>query len=237
MHCEHYQSSSSTITEKQRPPLITRSRIDIVIELVRGEAKKEEDLVRNIEAEYTDDGSLILESIISRLKGMGYFLSGAAISYYSQCCDNFVFCALDPVPPTVLIDPEDCPAHSVLKIRATLNPETCELADNLDTKREVNGKRKPGERKIGYVIRKVMEWRKWCAGVIDNNGLILKYSREEAAEKVGLSKKSLDEYHWQIKIGQEYGFNFEKEKDRKFGVLRAFVKEQERKKKFEIECL
>eukprot|EP00826_Nyctotherus_ovalis_P022000 TRINITY_DN171_c0_g2_i10.p1 TRINITY_DN171_c0_g2~~TRINITY_DN171_c0_g2_i10.p1 ORF type:complete len:238 (+),score=44.22 TRINITY_DN171_c0_g2_i10:453-1166(+) len=237
MYRKHYQSSSSTITDKQPASLITRSRIDIIIELTRGKVKKEEDLVRNMEAEYTEDGSLILESIISRLKGMGYFLSGAAISYYSQSCDNYVFCALDPVPENVFIDSEDCPAHSVLKIRANLNPETCELADNLDAKREVNGKRKPAERKIGYVIRKVMEWRRWCAGVIDNNGLILKFSREEAADKVGLSKKSLDEYHWQIKIGEEYGFDFEKEKDKKFGVLRAFVKDQERRKKFEVECI
>eukprot|EP00826_Nyctotherus_ovalis_P050055 TRINITY_DN6096_c0_g2_i1.p1 TRINITY_DN6096_c0_g2~~TRINITY_DN6096_c0_g2_i1.p1 ORF type:complete len:104 (+),score=31.78 TRINITY_DN6096_c0_g2_i1:566-877(+) len=81
-----------------------------------------------------------------------------------------------------------------------------------------------------------MEWRKLYAGLIDNNGQIMKYSLEEAAQKVGISKKSLDDYMLQLRLGRRYDFDFQANKDHKVGVLRAYIKGH-KKDKVDTECL
>jgi hypothetical protein len=50
-------------------------------------------------------------------------------------------------------------------------------------------------------------------------------SLEDAANKVGVSKKSLDDYLSQIRLGRYNGFDFNKNKDQKVGKLRLFNKE------------
>lgn len=47
---------------------------------------------------------------------------------------------------------------------------------------------------------------------------------EDAAAKVNISKKSLDDYLLQIRFEKKYKFNFNDHKNDKVGVLRAFVK-------------
>lgn len=58
-------------------------------------------------------------------------------------------------------------------------------------------------------------------------------SLEEAAQKVKISKKSLDDYLMQLRSAKKFGFNFEKHNNDKVGVIRSFVrkkKEEERKR-------
>ena len=81
------------------------------------------------------------------------------------------------------------------------------------------------ERKIGYVIEKVYAWRRFYNGIKDENDNYIKYSLDKAAEKVSVSKKSLDDYLLQIRLGRKYGFDFNKNKYKKIGVLRDYVKE------------
>jgi len=50
-------------------------------------------------------------------------------------------------------------------------------------------------------------------------------SLENAAEKVGVSKKSLDDYLAQLRAGRQYGYDFNANKSKKVGDLRRFVKE------------
>ena len=74
------------------------------------------------------------------------------------------------------------------------------------------------EKRIGYIVKKVFEWKyliKLTGG---------KMSLIEAASKVGLSKKTLDEYYNQIKEGKKYNFDFNKHKKDKVNVLRGYVK-------------
>jgi hypothetical protein len=47
---------------------------------------------------------------------------------------------------------------------------------------------------------------------------------EQAANIVGISKKSLDDYLIQLRIGKKHGFVFNNHKNDKVGVFRAFVK-------------
>ena len=53
----------------------------------------------------------------------------------------------------------------------------------------------------------------------------IKFSLEEAAKQVGISKKSLDDYYYQLRLGQKYGFDFKQHLDDKIGVLRMFIKD------------
>lgn len=59
----------------------------------------------------------------------------------------------------------------------------------------------------------------------------MRYSLEDAAAKVGVSKKSLDDYLLQLRFGKKYGFDFQKHRNEKVGVLRGYVKEQKTKAK------
>lgn len=86
--------------------------------------------------------------------------------------------------------------------------------------------RRTKERKISFVIEKVSMWRKLYNGIQDNSGKIVRYSLEDAAKKVGISKKSLDDYLLQLRYGKKYGFDFNEHKEAKIGVLRAFVKKK-----------
>lgn len=60
---------------------------------------------------------------------------------------------------------------------------------------------------------------------------MLRYSLEDAANKVGVSKKSLDDYLLQLRFGKKFGFDFQTHKDDKVGVLRSFVKSEKTKQK------
>ena len=51
-------------------------------------------------------------------------------------------------------------------------------------------------------------------------------SLERAADKVGVSKKSLDDYLAQLRAGRQFGYDFNANKDKKVGDLRRFVKEK-----------
>ena len=51
-----------------------------------------------------------------------------------------------------------------------------------------------------------------------------KWNLEDAAQKVGVSKKSLDDYLLQLRFGKKFGFDFESNKNSKVGILRLFVK-------------
>jgi hypothetical protein len=52
----------------------------------------------------------------------------------------------------------------------------------------------------------------------------MKYSLEDAAGKVNISKKSLDDYLFQIRFGHRFKFNFNEHYNNKVGVLRDFVR-------------
>lgn len=55
------------------------------------------------------------------------------------------------------------------------------------------------------------------------------YTLQQAADMVGLPKKTLDDYDRHIRIAEAYGFDFDKHKHSGMGVLRSFVKEQSSK--------
>ena len=53
---------------------------------------------------------------------------------------------------------------------------------------------------------------------------LVRYNLDDAATKVGLSKKTLDDYLLQLRLGRKYGFDFKSNQGEKVGVLRNFIK-------------
>ena len=54
--------------------------------------------------------------------------------------------------------------------------------------------RRTKERRIGEIVTKVYEWRRYYNGVQTYNGKVKKLTLDQAAAIVGISKKSLDDY-------------------------------------------
>lgn len=48
---------------------------------------------------------------------------------------------------------------------------------------------------------------------------------------LGISKKSLDDYYYQLRLGEKYDFDFKMYMNEKVGVLRTFIKDIKPKKK------
>ena len=59
----------------------------------------------------------------------------------------------------------------------------------------------------------------------------MRYSLEDAAAKVGVSKKSLDDYLLQVRFGKTYNFDFKKHANDHIGVLRRFVRDKKKTKR------
>jgi hypothetical protein len=101
--------------------------------------------------------------------------------------------------------------HSITpKIDPTLEMETAALIDvntepdhdqdSSSTTNEKGKRKRHKERKIGEVLDLVLKWRKLYSGIRDpRTGQIVKLSLDEAAKRVGVAKKSLDDYLLQIR--------------------------------------
>jgi histone acetyltransferase (RNA polymerase elongator complex component) len=79
------------------------------------------------------------------------------------------------------------------------------------------------ERRIEYIIEKVLLWRKYMNGLYIN-GIFEKYDSKKAAEIVGVSKKSLDDYTKLIRIGRKLYYNFNKNRNKRISDLKSFIK-------------
>jgi len=67
------------------------------------------------------------------------------------------------------------------------------------------------ERTIEDIIKSVSIWRRLYNGItkeIDGKEALIRYTLKDAAKKVGIPKKSLDDYLLQIRTGIKYNFNF-----------------------------
>ena len=57
-----------------------------------------------------------------------------------------------------------------------------------------------------------------------------KKSFVDSAMNVGISKKSLDDYYYQLRNGEKFGFDFLQNLNKKVGFLRSFLKNKVPKK-------
>ena len=88
-------------------------------------------------------------------------------------------------------------------------------------------------RKIGEVVKIVYSQRKFFNGYYNDNGEKTKYNLEEASKKVGIKRKTLDDYLKQLRKARLLGFDFNKNKDESISFLRDFNKNKKLKLNFD----
>lgn len=193
-------------------------------------------------ARILDDEHISFNDIVDNLSKQ-IPLNNFAISYceYDNKTDTYVNCGRYPLENEILIGYNSSPnqmtyirirLRQIIKRENILRMDTKEEDfENIDDNKQHNyfnsKSKRAKERKIGYIIKKVYMWKKLYNGFVeeDEKGKRkVKFTLEQAADKVGISKKSLDDYLIQLRIGKEFGFNFTEHKNDKVGVLRAFVK-------------
>ncbi len=151
----------------------------------------------------------LFEEILKRLPN----LSKTAISYYDICLESYIFCGILPFTGNVTVPVNDNMSKGNINLkfrsrqiivkdnlmRMELNEENPEQEEN-NQNIFINSKSKRSkERKIGFIIEKVYLWRKLYNGFFDDKSNFIKLTLEEAADKVGISKKSLDDYLIQLR--------------------------------------
>ena len=81
-----------------------------------------------------------------------------------------------------------------------------------DTEQTTNKKKakRIRERHISDVVKAVAVWRRLYAGVTFHGAetVLVRYSLTDAARKVGMSRKTLDDYLHLLTMGRKYGFPF-----------------------------
>jgi hypothetical protein len=202
----------------------------------------EKEIVSNLDIWLSSDGKFKLMDIISHLKMLGYPLTGGMISVYMGDSEDYVLMGSDPLDNNILLNSEHF-SNGIIKIRVLayveekhLNQPLSVVNNNIAPKfgssgfritrsnSSVKKSKRTKERKIGYIIEKVNTWRKLYNGFYDETGKFTKYSLDESAKIIGISKKSLDDYLLQLRLGRKYGFDFNSNKQNKVGILRSFVK-------------
>jgi len=215
----------------------------------------ENEVISGIQVTQNKDDQIKFEEIICKLRLLGYPITGSLISIYCKKIDDFIYLGPDPLDTNLILDKFEFENLNILKLKIsafieekhllnqtdfgqifqelnnngnTKNPPFLKSSSILNDKKSNTNKRTK-ERKIGYIIEKVNTWRKYYNGYYDEKGNFTKFSLDEAAKKIDISKKSLDDYLLQLRLGRKYGFDFNLHRNDKVGILRAFVKEHRKK--------
>jgi hypothetical protein len=175
------------------------------------------------------EDKILFNSIISNLKLLGYPVVGSLFSIYLKNVDDYVYVGTEPLDDNFYISKDDVDFDCIkIKMVSYLEDKYIkktekQLFEKKDNKNKIKDKRTK-ERRIGFIVEKVNAWRKLYNGFYNEKGEHIRYSLDQAAKIIDVSKKSLDDYLLQLRLGRKYGFDFNLNKNNKVGVLRAFVK-------------
>lgn len=210
--------------------------------LLDEQSKGNKQVVEKIRVKKTGEDKISLENVLKELSKKGITADSQMVLFFSPSRNAFVYIGRHKNLGESFIPLSEISGRLIIKLRKTkplgnIQEDTKQSSSNesLNKKEEKknNGKRTK-ERKISDVIDKVSEWRRLYSGIPGPDGRINKCSLEDAAIRVGIAKKTLDDYLLQLRFGKKYGFDFNLYKDEKVGMLRSFVKtrkEQEKEQK------
>lgn len=240
-------------------PQLHEDYTDVILILL---PKYDKEYIPKVKVMTRQNGDIDLYQLLEYLKKMGFPIEGNIVSYYSYMSDMYVYCGNDPIPPTCFIPASEVATTGeakqitirVRQVNVTVPTPAAAEQTPADVEKEklkienpagpvslsddepAPKQKRTKERKIGEILNKVLLWRKYYSGMIDpTTGQVTKLSLEDAAQKVGISKKSLDDYLLQIRFGKKYGFNFNDHYHDRVGVLRSFVKKHKNKKADKVE--
>ena len=214
-------------------------------------------IIKNENDKNNNSFKIRLHDLCNSLKILGYPMGGSMINIYLNEASDYVFYGPEPIDHNICINSSELGKGNLIKIKIinyldkkmlNVNNKTDEIKelDENDEESELNESNKGNgsentvqnffesearrrERRIGYIIEKVHAWRKLYNGFYNENGEHTRYSLDQAAELLGISKKSLDDYLLQIRLGRKFGFDFNKYRNERVGNLREFVKKHRNK--------
>ena len=214
-------------------------------------------IIKNENDKNNNSFKIRLHDLCNSLKILGYPMGGSMINIYLNEASDYVFYGPEPIDHNICINSSELGKGNLIKIKIinyldkkmlNVNNKTDEIKelDENDEESELNESNKGNgsentvqnffesearrrERRIGYIIEKVHAWRKLYNGFYNENGEHTRYSLDTAAELLGISKKSLDDYLLQIRLGRKFGFDFNKYRNERVGNLREFVKKHRNK--------
>mmetsp|Transcript_7750 Transcript_7750/g.7604 ORF Transcript_7750/g.7604 Transcript_7750/m.7604 type:complete len:275 (-) Transcript_7750:29-853(-) len=212
------------------------SKINIELQLIQSGGSQDFS-ISTIDSRLTacnQNGNFLIQPLLKFISDHHHNLEHTMVSLFSSVKKVFVYSGNYPLPVELQAPANEFISNSTIKIRCryTRDYESSKSAQSEQGAEEENdsdsgvrgNSKRTKERKVGVIIEKVAQWRNLYNGVPNSNGEIVRLTLEEAATRVGISKKSLDDYLLQLRFGRKYGFNFEEHKNDKVGLLRAFVK-------------
>ena len=234
-----HQPSFHVPSQIQIPPIMLNPENQVLCSVSVTYSYSPVTFTSNIISYKVDESRISLNYLINELNNQ-IPLSHFQISYKDEESENFVYCGIYPLKKEIscLYNKNERLTYIKIKLRQIFNRDNLLRMEFIEEENE-NGEEpqphkevsEPGhknkrakERKIGYIIKKVYMWRKMYCGFIDEKGRHVKLNLEDAADKIGISKKSLDDYLIQLRMGKLLGFNFNEHKNDKVGVLRTYIK-------------
>ena len=175
-------------------------------------------------------GSVSALSLLEKIEERGFQLNNSLISVYLPLSECYSYLCTFPSSlddsPSVELPSELFISSNFAKVSLKVRPHASAAKEPKPSEPEqiptTSKTRRTKERMIEDVIEMVAQWRKIYKNACEGQRLTL----EEAARKVGVSKKSLDDYLLQLRLGKKFGFNFNVNRNSKIGVLRNFNKDQ-----------
>ena len=104
-----------------------------------------------------------------------------------------------------------------------------EDADPKEDSKDKATKPKTKQRTLGYVIEMVKEWRRLYNGYFDDNGEFTRMELDKGALKLGIPKKTLDDYLGLIRDGSKMDYDFNSHINESVSDLRNFIKAEKKK--------
>lgn len=196
---------------------------------------EEQEIIPELTLPVTEDNKVQLSKLINRLCNYGYPLKASLIYYFSNEAEEYIFCGSEPTDQTIYIPLNAENSSVTLRCHCFLEEDFIKSigfnATPLKIEEEPDARlnKRTKERKIGQIINKVTLWRKLYNGYYDEEKKFIKFSLEDAAKMLNISKKSLDDYLLQLRLGRKFGFDFNLHKNSRVGILRSFVKNQRSK--------
>ncbi len=190
----------------------------------------ENEIIPSMTIPILSDGRILFNDIITQLKFLGYPTIGSLFSVYILQAEDYVFIGSEPLDQNFYLSSNEIDLNCIkIKMVCYIEDKLIKKTEKQLFERKHNFSKKTKdkrtkERRIGFIVEKVNAWRRLYNGFYNENGEHTRYSLDQAAKMIDISKKSLDDYLLQLRLGRKYGFDFNSNKNNKVGVLRSFVK-------------
>ena len=149
---------------------------------------------------------ITLLELLKPFMDKGYLFNSHMFLYWSLSRRLYMYCGSSDTMEESFINLSDI-SNNTVKLRCRRSAEIQEK-QIIKNKVPSNNGKPVKDRKISEIIRKVTKWRKLYTGTAMPDGRVVKYSSKEAANMIGIAKKTLDDYLLQMRIGMKYGLIF-----------------------------